>query len=434
MIHLLQFFHVLFFSGSLYVPVPNFPVVGNSLPVGVFFIAHVTIAEYSIGAIILAVALETWAVVKHDPRGMRYARALTNSYYLLFSLGATFAVFAVMLMIGLWGPLMGTLINEFLPVVAVAFGLFIVLMPALVVYRNSFGKMGPRAHLALGMLVAALQTLFLVLIVAIDSYLITPTATSYGALASPSYLPLLLHRLVGSISWTALLLAAVAVIRLRQAGSEEERLFQSWAARLNLRIGVVFLMLMPVIGYILLLTLQGSVVGYFDNLVGGSAGNAMVLQMCIFSIVLISANVAIGWEKEPGTSSGVMLLLVIVGCTVGTLPSSVLGPSIFLLRYIGTAFAVVITMLNLIWHSLAGTEVEAAAAHPAPGAQRLIAFEGSAAARWAVVIAGVLAAVLALYMGYLKEEARGTYAVYGVLQQSAAHGHYQPPAGIYPTS
>jgi len=431
---MMQLVHAICMLGALYVPVPNFPVVGNSVPVGVFFIAHVTIAEYSIGAIILAVSLEAWSLVKNDPRGMRYAKALTNSYYLLFSLGATFAVFAVMLLIGLWGPLIGSLMNEFLPLIALAFGLFLVLTPALVIYRNTFGTMRPRAHLALGMLVAALQTLFLVLIVGIDSYLITPTATSYASLANPSYLPLFLHRLVGSISWTALLLAAVAVIRLRQAASEEERLFQSWAARLNLRLGVIFLMIMPVLGFILLLTLQGSVPGYFDNLVGGSAGNVMVLQMCIFSVVLIAANVAIGWEQEPGVSGGTFLLLVILGCAIGCLPSSILGPSIFLLRYIGLGFAVVITMLNLIWHSLGGTELEGLSAHPGPGAQRSIAFERSTAARWAVVIAGVLAAVLALYMGYIKEEARGTYAVYGVLQQSAAHGHYTPPAGIYPTS
>ncbi|HEX4579027.1 MAG TPA: hypothetical protein VH498_03400, partial [Candidatus Dormibacteraeota bacterium] len=159
---------------GLQVTTPDFPGIGNNVSVGIIFLIHIAIAEFSLGAITLAIAAEWHHVRTGDPRTARYARSLANSYYLVFSLGATFAVFAVVLLTGLWANELGQLVNKFLWLVAVAFGLFVLLAPLLVWYRNSFASMQPRRHAVLGTAVAALQTLFMVLIVGVDAYLINP--------------------------------------------------------------------------------------------------------------------------------------------------------------------------------------------------------------------------------------------------------------------
>ena len=109
---------------ALQVTPPQFPWLGNSIPVGIIFLLHVAVAEFSVGAITLAVVMEWRALATHDPRPWRYAHSAVNSFYFVFSLGATLAVFAVVLLIGLWGNGFGQLFNVLLPLLAFAFGLF----------------------------------------------------------------------------------------------------------------------------------------------------------------------------------------------------------------------------------------------------------------------------------------------------------------------
>ncbi|HEY7927103.1 MAG TPA: cytochrome ubiquinol oxidase subunit I, partial [Candidatus Dormibacteraeota bacterium] len=263
---------------GLQITTPDFPGIGNNVSVGIAFLVHILIAEFSLGAITLAVAAEWHHVRTGDERTMRYARSLANAYYLIFSLGATFAVFAVVLLTGLWANQFGQLVNKFLPLVAFAFLLFLVLAPLLVWYRNTFASMEARKHAVLGTAVFALQTLFMVLIVGIDAYLINPVHAGLTEPAfNPVYWPLLVHRLIGNVSWAALFCAAYAALKLRGSrGEPPERAFQSWAARVNLRIGLLTGLLMPVVGFLLVEVIKQSEPGYFENLLSGGTAAFMV--------------------------------------------------------------------------------------------------------------------------------------------------------------
>ncbi|HEY0409461.1 MAG TPA: hypothetical protein VGE42_04265, partial [Candidatus Dormibacteraeota bacterium] len=111
---------------ALSVPTPDWPVVGDQLPIAVLFTVHIAVAEFSLGVVTLAPIFEAWGAGRGGERALRLARQLARAYYLLFSLGATLGVFAVTALIGLWGNQIGTLVNRFLPLIAVAFGTFLV--------------------------------------------------------------------------------------------------------------------------------------------------------------------------------------------------------------------------------------------------------------------------------------------------------------------
>jgi hypothetical protein len=409
--------------------------VGNSVPIAVFFMLHIAVAEYSAGAIAIAPVMELRAVRTGDELAMRYTRALVNSYYLVFSLGATLAVFAVVLLIGLWGREFADLLNVFLPLVGVIFGLFIVLAPLLVIYRNSFGKMQPGTHVALGFAVFVLQTAFVIGISALDAYLIIPQhAGLTGGAVNPAYLPLVLHRLIGNVSWTALFLAGFAVIFLGRATSESERAFQSWAARINLRIGLVFALVMPIFGFALIEAVRHNQVGYFDNLVNGQAAYLFVIQEVLFGLLLVACNIALALEMPAGGRvDGLGRTAVIVttfGMVIGAMPSQVLTSGIEWVRYAGIAVALVATSLHLFVRTVPRGAMPRLA--PAPGAATALPYTTSVLARRAVIAAGVLGLVLALFMGYIKEEARGDYSFYGELTQTQGHGPFNPGGGLYP--
>jgi hypothetical protein len=415
---------------GLQVTVPDFPGIGNNAPVGILFLIHILIAEFSLGAITLAVAAEWHHVATGDARTGRYARSLANSYYLVFSLGATFAVFAVVLITGLWGREFAELVNKFVWLVAMAFGLFFLLAPLLVWYRNSFTSMRPGRHATLGTAVFALQTLFMVLIVAIDAYLINPAnAGLTEPVFNPVYWPLLLHRLAGNISWTALFCAAYAAVRLRGGrGDPAERSFQSWAARVNLRIGLLFGLLMPVVGFVLIEMIRQSEPGYFDNLLNGGTAAFMVAQECLVGFMFIGGNIALATEDGgPGEwplASRAAIAISVAGMTLAALPSVVLGSNLNVLRYWGLGAATGVTAAHTLMR-LRGRRLRQDDSLRVTGSASRIG-------RNAVVAVGTVAVVTSLLMGYIKEHARGDYAVYGELRQVDAHQPYQPTQSLYP--
>jgi hypothetical protein len=420
---------------GLTVPTPGFPG-GNAWPVAVVFLCHVAVAEYSVGAITLATAMEAFAARSQRlaARGggaaaeataiaaRRYARNLGRSYYLVFSLGATLAVFAVVLLIGVWANAFGLIVNVFLPLVGIAFGLFLILTPLLVWYRHSFETMTAGRHSLLGLAVTFWQTLFVVLIVGIDTYLITPDhAGLFDASLNPPYWPLLVHRLIGNVSWAALFLAGFAAWKGRRAIDPIEQEFQAWAARVNLRIGLATALFMPIDGFVLVEVIHRVQPGYFDNLVG-TYGNLMVAQEILVGIVLVGGNIALG--AEAGATRSPLALtatgLTLAGMVVACLPAAVLSADIIAVRYIGLGVAVLVTSAHLLLR-MRGPRVSQVAVTP----------RGSTLRR-SLVAVGVASAVTALFMGYIKEHARGEFAIYGELQQKDAGGNFNAPGNLYP--
>ena len=63
------------------VTIPTFPGIGDAWLVGALFLAHIAIAEFSVGAITLAVAMEGYGLRSGNAFARRYARAAANSYY-----------------------------------------------------------------------------------------------------------------------------------------------------------------------------------------------------------------------------------------------------------------------------------------------------------------------------------------------------------------
>jgi hypothetical protein len=418
---------------GLNVSLPSWPIVGDHFPVAFFFTLHIAVAEFSLGLITLAAFFETRALRTGSEWHLRYARAAANAYYLIFSIGATFAVFAVTIIIGLWGGTWGVLLNRFFVLFGIAFGLFFILVPLLVVYRNSFGRMRPRRHALLGWAVCFWQTVFMVVIVVIDAYMIDPQQSGVlRGVLNPPYLPLLLHRLVGNISWTALILAGFAALRMVRSTDEGQRAFQSWAARINLRIGLGTALLMPVAGFVLVEVLRNSVPGYFGNLVD-SPDHLFVFQAALLGLVFVTANVALAWERplrNGGDAFGKLCVaLSVVFFGTGLLPASVLTTGVYWIRYAAIGAGLVVTLLHLLLRSapLQRSPVPA----PAPGAAAVLPYGTAAVGRRALVACGVFAMMLSLFMGYMKETARGPYSINGELTQQDAHGQWNPQ-GIYP--
>ncbi len=415
-------------------PQPRLPfgTLGAEIAIGATFLIHIALVGFILGAAGLTPFMELAGRRRGgDEKCLRYARSLAHSILYLYSFGATWAVFAVVLLTGLYGRLIGTLLNLLLLPLTIAFASFFVGVPLLLVYVYRWDKMNPRLHLAVGFTFAAIQYLFLFMIAQLDSYALTPgTAISAAhAMFSPSYPWLLLHYAGATLSWSALLLAAVAVWRGRRAKSEAEAIYQRWAARINFAIGSIFLMAQPITGFLLAATIKSTAVPAFDNLFIFNSGSLFIGQVLLLSVVVLGANLVF-WRHNPelqAHGSGAALTVVALLGMAGTaLPAAVIPAQLVLLRYLALLIAFLATATNLILY-LRSLRQRGAEGRLPLAAGRLIA------------TVGVAALVLSIYMGVIKENAKlpcgidattGQSACLLSLHQSAQN--FDAPPGVLP--
>ncbi len=110
--------------------------------------------------------------------------------------------------------------------------------------------------------------------------------------------------------------------------------------------------------------------------------------------------------------------------TFAALPSSVLGGNLNSLRYWGLGIATAVTAVHTVSRLRGRRQRQDNSLRVTGSVSRI--------GRNAVVAVGTVAVVTSLLMGYIKEHARGDYAVYGELRQVDAHQPYQPTQSLYP--
>lgn len=385
---------------SLATPLPRLPfgTLGAQLAIGALFLIHIAIVGFILAVTAMAPFMELAGRRRGgDPMCLRYAQSLSRAILYLYSLGATWAVFAVFLMAGLYGRLIGTLLNELLLPLTIAFASFFVGIPLLLLYAYGWERFSPRLHLAIGFAFAAVQYLFLFTIVELDSYVLTPgTAVSAaGAAFSPSYPWLLLHYAGANLSWAPLLLAGIAVWRGRRAKTAGEITYQRWAARINFAIGSIFLLAQPVTGFLLAESVKGSSMPAFDNLFVFNSASLFIGQVALLAVLVVGANLVFWRHNQSSGESGAKALTVValLGMAVTAMPAAVIPSNVVALRYVALLIAFVATAVNLFGY-LRSIRQGGAAARLNPAAGRIIG------------VVGVCALALSLYMGVIKENAK----------------------------
>ncbi|HUY25044.1 MAG TPA: hypothetical protein VMV09_07055, partial [Candidatus Saccharimonadales bacterium] len=153
---------------SLADPLPSLPfgTLGAQIAIGAVFLIHIALVGFILAVTAMAPFMELAGRRRGgDPMCLRYARSLSRAVLYLYSFGATWAVLAVFLLAGLYGRLIGTLLNELLLPLTIAFASFFVGIPLLLLYAYCWDRISPRLHLAIGFAFAAVQYVFLFMIV-----------------------------------------------------------------------------------------------------------------------------------------------------------------------------------------------------------------------------------------------------------------------------
>lgn len=399
-------------------PSVQIPFITNRWVVGVIFLVHIIFGSFTMGTLVLGPTYEWIGLRREDPRFERYARALGNVNQKIFSLGATFGGFAVIVLVGLYSKLFVTLITLFFWPAVVAFSIWFLTLGGILLYNLRWDQMQPRKglHIALGYATAATEHIFLIIIVAIDSFMLTP-GTGIGAFFNASYLPELAHRFIGNLSWASFFIAAVAAVYAAASRQPVDRLYFHWAARTSLVVGFVTLVVQIALGAVFVESIKQASPGAFQYSMTGPFAWLWLLQATFIAVLLIGSNLYFA-QSRPTAAGPALTVIAVLGSLATMLPAAVYPRSVFWLRYVALAIAVLASFVHWL---VSRPRMRGLAQDLRRGSQVTLA------------VTGMAALFLFLLMGVIRETARSNYTIYGVMTENDSYGIFEAPSkGYYP--
>lgn len=402
---------------SLNQPSVQIPLITNRWLVGIVFLVHIIFGSFTMGSLVLGPTYEWIGLRREDPRFERYARTLGNVNQKIFSLGATLGGFAVLVVGALYGKFFVTLITIFFWPAVIAFSIWFLTIAALLLYNLRWDQFQARKglHIAIGYGAAATEHIFLFIIVALDSYMLTP-GQGISAFFNASYWPELAHRFVGNLSWASFFIAAVAAVYAALSRQAANRLYFHWAARVSLVVGFATLVIQIGLGAIFVESIKRASPGAFQYSLQGPFSWLWLIQATFIAILLIGSNLYFAQSRR--TPAGPALTaVVIVTSLITMLPAAVFPKSVFWLRYVALAIAVAVSLIQWL------------ISRPAA---RALAGDLRRASQVTLAVTGTSALLLFLLMGVIRETARSNYTIYGVMTEQDSYGIFQAPKGYYP--
>jgi cytochrome bd-type quinol oxidase subunit 1 len=401
---------------------------GARFVTGFTMLIHMFFAELFVGYAIAAPVLQAWGARTGSPRMDRLAHSMARFNVLTFSTGATFAVLFVVILVGLYPRVTTSLFTHFFYFIALAMlsmGLALWGMYSYYYKWDRYSVLKKTRHTALGFTMGFFIWIWMMIMTGIDTYMVTGggpgrpaitegTVASFGAalqgIFNPMFVELLLHRTFANLSWPAFALAAWAAFMYVRSKTAEDKAFYDWSTAVGLTWGVGFLLLMPLGGFTIVYAMKLSAPGgsgpaaggSYERLTEGATSNLLTINLFFVVGLFVLSNVAmfLGAERHPDGAGRVPLRFFgLLAAVAGLYAVSPLAEFPFLyMRYIMMLIMILATFAAFVIYLRGRGRFR----YGSPGRSY----------RATLLALGVLAAVLALNMGFMKSNSRVPFTVY----------------------
>ena len=424
-----------------------FPELGGSrLVTGLTMIIHMFFAELFVGFAIAAPVLQAWGARTGSPRMDKLAHSMARFNVLTFSVGATFAVLFVVLLVGLYPRVTASLFTHFFYFIAIAMlsmGLALWGMYSYYYKWDRYSVLNKRRHVVLGFTMGLFIWIWMVIMTGIDTYMVTGGGLgrpqiSEGNIASfsaslqgifnPMFVEMILHRTFANLSWPAFALAAWASFMYVRSKTSEDKAFYDWGTSVGLTWGVGFLLLQPLGGFAMVYALKlsepGNPIsgaargGAYERLTEGATSNLLYINLILVVALFVLSNVAmfLGAGRHPERAGQVPIRFFgLVAAVSGLYSISPLADWPFLyVRYIMMLVMILATLGAFVTYLR--------------GRMRFRYGSPGRGYRITLLVLGTLAAVVALNMGFMKSNSRVPFTVYN--QPGYTVEPSPPPSGF----
>ncbi len=252
-------------------PAIEFPLIGNSLAIGLFALLHILLAGLGVGFMILAPLAES--VGETRPWLLEAARSMTRFTIVTYTASLVLAVIMVDLFIGLFPLTNAHLFNRFRYPIFVAMIAFLLQLFALYSYYHYWEALrarSPHIHRMLGFLAASLILIWVAVLDGIGSYMLTPATgdDAWSRLANPTWAPLVVHRFLGNLVMAGYVVAGYAAWRLSAARGEDVDYYVR-LLKAGLLVGFIMLMIQPLSGLFYAMAVNASAPEAYRQLTQG---------------------------------------------------------------------------------------------------------------------------------------------------------------------
>ena len=419
---------------------------GSRFITGLSMLIHMFWAELFVGFAIAAPVLQAWGARTGSPRMDRLAHSMARFNVLTFSTGATFAVLFIVLLVGLYPQVTTSLLTNFFYFIALAMlsmGLALWGMYTYYYKWDRYSVLYKKRHILFGFTMGFFIWVWMVIMTGIDTFMVTGggpdtlgitqgNVANFGSavqgIFNPMFVEMVLHRTFANLSWPAFALAAWASFMYIRSKTQEDRAFFDWSTSVGLTWGVGFLMLQPIIGFGLAYAMkmsapvdpasQQAAGGSFERLTEGGSSNLLLINTILVVGMFVLSNVAmyIGAGRHPEGGGRVPIrFFALVATVAGIYAISPLANfPFFLMRYVMLLVMAFATLGAFLTYFRGRLKFK----YGSPGTSYRVVLMGL----------GVLAAVVALNMGFMKSNSRVPYTVYNQPDYSVESG--PPPAGL----
>ncbi len=412
---------------------------------GFTMLVHMFWAELFVGFAIAAPVLQVWGARTGSPRMDRLAHSMARFNVLTFSVGATFAVLFLVLLVGFYPRVTAALFTHFFYLLIIAMASMLLALWGMYTYYykwDRFSIFNKRRHAALGFSMGFFIWVWMVIMTGIDTYMTTgggPNAeqitegnvssfgTALNGLFNPMFVEMILHRTFANLSWPAFALAAWAAFMYMRAKTESDKAFYDWSTSVGLTWGVGFLLAQPIVGFAIVYSTKLSqpanpadpgYTGSYNRLTEGWTSNLLYVNLAMVVGLFVLSNLAMfmgAGRHADHEGRRPIQFFGLIAAVAGLYSISPLAQFPFLyMRYIMILIMVLATVGALVTY-LRG---------------RMRFRYGSPAASYRVVLLalGVLAATVALSMGWMKSNSRVPYTIYNQPQFTVENE--RPPSGF----
>ncbi|MCA1729566.1 MAG: cytochrome ubiquinol oxidase subunit I, partial [Actinobacteria bacterium] len=407
-------------------PSIEFPYLGTRGIVGIIMLIHIFFATLFVGYAVGSPLLQMWSVRTGNPRFERLAHSIARFNVLTFSVGATWAVMFLVVLLGFYPRVTTALFTHFFwffPVFAMI-AMVLTLWLFYIHYYRAQNRALPR-NIAAGLAAAFFILSWQWILTGIDSFMVTgggeggqiiQSGTAVSSIGSaldsilnPVFLPQNIHRTFGNLSWPAFAVAAWAAFSYTRAKSDEDKAFYDWAGSMGVTWGTAFLLLQPLGGFLIAYSMKSSGSGSYERLTGEGYGSGTFtshlllinLAMVVALFVLSNAAMYLGAGRHPDRAGRRPIQSFgLLAALTGLYSISPLAefPSLYM-RYIMLLIMVLATLGALIAYVRGRHQFR----YGSPGGWY----------RGVLLSLGILAAVVTLSMGWMKSNSRAPYTIYG---------------------
>jgi hypothetical protein len=278
---------------DLSLPAVQFPVIGNSIAVGIPSLLHIFLAGLSVAFLMLAPAFE-WQG-RHRPHFTYLAYGLTKFTVVVFSVSTVLAVIMVELMIGLFPVTTMWMWNQFRGPIALAIAGFLLQFAFFYPYYHYWAQIRRRSvplHTMLGAVAALLMLIWVAVLDGMGSYMLTPVSggSTWDHVWNPTWLSLVLHRFIGELVMAGYVIAAYGAWRVGRSDASDTQEYDLFLVKIGWLGGLCALLLQPFTGLLYASWIRQTAPQAYGQIVQGRYQLLAYIQFTLLALLVVGSH------------------------------------------------------------------------------------------------------------------------------------------------